>query len=95
MKNFKQFNEAVNANQKQAALRARQQAAVAKYKSSGSENKTSKPKQESEVHQGDVKTQDLRDKRVAVKQAAAKATARKAEIQRAVQSEIQKQKGNK
>ena len=95
MKNFKQFNEAVNAKQKQAALRARQQAAVAKYKSSKPEVKAEKPKQSSEVHQGDIKTQDLRDKRAAVKQAAATATARKAEIQRAVQSEIQKQKGNK
>ena len=91
MKNFKQFNEAVNANQKQAALRARQQAAVAKYKSSGSETKTSKPKQESEVHQGDVATDDLRQRRTAVKQAAAKAAARKAEIR----SEIQRQKGDK
>ncbi len=77
MKKFNQFSEDAD---KVAALRARQKAAVAKYKTVDS--KPSKPKaSESEVHQGDI----------AVKQAAAKAAARKAEIR----SEIQRQKGNK
>ena len=87
MKKFNQFSEDAD---KVAALRARQKAAVAKYKTTDST--PSKPKaSESEVHQGDIATDDLRQKRAAVIQAAAKAAARKAEIR----SEIQRQKGDK
>ena len=91
MKKFNQFSEDAD---KVAALRARQKAAVAKYKTTDS--KPSKPKEsESEVHQGDIATDDLRQKRAAVKQARVKAAARKAEIQQSVQRELQRQKGNK
>ena len=87
MKNFNQFSEDAD---KVAALRARQKAAVAKYKTKST--KYSTPKEpESQVHHGDIATDDLRQKRVAIKQAAAKAAARKAEIR----SEIQRQKGDK
>ena len=55
MKKFNQFSEDAD---KVAALRARQKAAVAKYKTADS--KTSKPKEsESEVHHGDIATDDL------------------------------------
>ena len=87
MKRFDKFTEDVD---RISALRARQKAAVAKYKTADST--PSKPKaSESEVHQGDIATDDLRQKRAAVKQAAAKAAARKSEIR----SEIQRQKGDK
>ena len=56
MKKFNQFSEDAD---KVAALRARQKAAVAKYKTTDST--PSKPKaSESEVHQGDIATDDLR-----------------------------------
>ena len=87
MKKFNQFSEDAD---KVAALRARQKAAVAKYKTSPT-NSSSPKESESQVHHGDVATDDLRQKRAAVKQAAAKAAARKAEIR----SEIQRQKGDK
>tara|TARA_B100000214_G_scaffold42508_1_gene26698 strand:+ start:616 stop:891 length:276 start_codon:yes stop_codon:yes gene_type:complete len=91
MKKFNQFSEDAD---KVAALRARQKAAVAKYKTTDS--KPSKPKEsESEVHHGDIATDDLRQKRAAVKQARVKASARKAEIQQSVQRELQRQKGDK
>ena len=64
MKKFIQFSEDAD---KVAALRARQKAAVAKYKTADST--PSKPKaSESEVHQRDIATDDLRQKIAAVKQ---------------------------
>ena len=62
MKKFNQFSEDAD---KVAALRARQKAAVAKYKTTST--KTSSPKEsESQVHHGDIATDDLRQKRAAV-----------------------------
>ena len=91
MKKFNQFSEDAD---KVAALRAKQKAAVAKYKTT--DTQSSKPKEsDSEVHHGDIATDDLRQRRAAVKQARVKAAARKAEIQQSVQRELQKQKGNK
>ena len=91
MKKFNQFSEDAD---KVAALRARQKAAVAKYKTSSTKSTTPK-ESESQVHHGDVATDDLRQKRAAVKQARVKASARKAEIQQSVQRELQRQKGDK
>ena len=82
MKKFNQFSEDAD---KVAALRARQKAAVSKFKS-GSEAPSPK-KPESRVHSGDVASANL----AAAKAAKAKAMARKAEIR----SEIQKEKQDK
>tara|TARA_Y100000356_G_scaffold3838_1_gene3003 strand:- start:354 stop:602 length:249 start_codon:yes stop_codon:yes gene_type:complete len=82
MKRFDKFTEDVD---RIAALRARQKAAVSKFKS-GSETPSPK-KPESRVHSGDVASANL----AAAKAAKAKAMARKAEIR----AEIQKEKHDK
>ena len=82
MKRFNKFTEDID---KVSALRARQKAAVSKFKSSSETPQVKKP--ESRVHSGDVATANL----VAAKAAKAKAMARKAEIR----AEIQKEKQDK
>ena len=82
MKRFNKFTEDID---KVAALRARQKAAVSKFKSSSETPQVKKP--ESRVHSGDVATANL----AAAKAAKAKAMARKAEIR----AEIQKEKQDK
>ena len=83
MKRFNKFTEDID---KVAALRARQKAAVSKFKSS-SETPSAPKKPESRVHSGDVASANL----AAAKAAKAKAMARKAEIR----AEIQKEKQDK
>ena len=80
MKRFENFTEDVN---KVAALRAKQKAAVAKFKSTSASPKPQTD--ERKVHSGDVATQNMKD----AKAAKAKAAARKAEIRAEIQSEKQ------
>ena len=80
MKRFQEFTENID---KVAALKAKQRAAVDKFKSSGTPDP--KPKPERKVHQGNVETENL----IAKKQAKAKAMARKAEIRAEIQNEKQ------
>ena len=80
MKRFNKFTEDID---KVSALRARQKAAVSKFKSSSERPQVNKP--ESRVHSGDVATQDM----ISRKQAKAKAMARKAEIRAEIQNEKQ------
>ena len=80
MKRFQEFTENID---KVAALKAKQRAAVDKFKSSGTPDL--KPKSERKVHSGDVDTENL----IAKKQAKAKAMARKAEIRAEIQNEKQ------
>ena len=82
MKRFNKFTEDID---KVAALKARQKAAVSKFKSSSETPQVKKP--ESRVHSGDVASSNL----AAAKAAKAKAMARKAEIR----AEIQKEKQDK
>jgi hypothetical protein len=82
MKRFQEFTENID---KVAALRARQKAAVSKFKTSSNTPEVKKP--ESRVHSGDVASANL----AAAKAAKAKAMARKAEIR----AEIQKEKQDK
>ena len=82
MKRFNKFTEDID---KVAALKARQRAAVSKFKSSSETPQVKKP--ESRVHSGDVASANL----AAAKAAKAKAMARKAEIR----AEIQKEKQDK
>ena len=82
MKRFNKFTEDID---KVSALRARQKAAVSKFKSSSETPQVKKP--ESRVHSGDVASSNL----AAAKAAKAKAMARKAEIR----AEIQKEKQDK
>ena len=82
MKRFQEFTEDID---KVSALRARQKAAVSKFKSSSETPQVKKP--ESRVHSGDVASANL----AAAKAAKAKAMARKAEIR----AEIQKEKQDK
>ncbi len=82
MKRFNKFTEDID---KVAALKARQKAAVSKFKSSSETPQVKKP--ESRVHSGDVASANL----AAAKAAKAKAIARKAEIR----AEIQKEKQDK
>ena len=82
MKRFNKFTEDID---KVSALRARQKAAVSKFKSSSETSQVKKP--ESRIHSGDVATANL----AAAKAAKAKAMARKAEIR----AEIQKEKQDK
>tara|TARA_B100001778_G_scaffold117575_1_gene96570 strand:- start:141 stop:389 length:249 start_codon:yes stop_codon:yes gene_type:complete len=82
MKRFNKFTEDID---KVAALKARQKAAVSKFKSSSESPQVKKP--ESRVHSGDVASANL----AAAKAAKAKAMARKAEIR----AEIQKEKQDK
>ena len=82
MKRFQEFTENID---KVAALRARQKAAVSKFKTSSDTPEAKKP--ESRVHSGDVASANL----AAAKAAKAKAMARKAEIR----AEIQKEKQDK
>ena len=82
MKRFNKFTEDID---KGAALKARQKAAVSKFKSSSETPQVKKP--ESRVHSGDVASANL----AAAKAAKAKAIARKAEIR----AEIQKEKQDK
>ena len=79
MKRFDKFTEDVD---RIAALRARQKAAVSKFKSGSDTPSPKKP--ESRVHSGDVASANLAA-------AKAKAMARKAEIR----AEIQKEKQDK
>ena len=81
MKRFNKFTEDID---KVAALKAKQRAAVDKFKSSETPVKQTP---ERKVHSGDVDTQNMIDK----KRAVAKAAARKAEIL----AEIQKEKQDK
>ncbi len=80
MKRFENFTEDVN---KVAALKAKQKAAVAKFKSTSASPKPQTD--ERKVHSGDVATQNMKD----AKAAKAKAAARKAEIRAEIQSEKQ------
>ena len=82
MKRFNKFTEDID---KVAALKARQKAAVSKFKSSSETPQVKKP--ESRIHSGDVASANL----AAAKAAKAKAMARKAEIR----AEIQKEKQDK
>ena len=82
MKRFENFTEDVN---KVAALKAKQKAAVAKFKSTSASPKPQSD--ERKVHSGDVETQNMID----AKRAKQKAAARKAEIR----AEIQKEKQDK
>ena len=82
MKRFNKFTEDID---KVAALKARQRAAVSKFKSSSETPQVKKP--ESRVHSGYVASSNL----AAAKAAKAKAMARKAEIR----AEIQKEKQDK
>ena len=84
MKRFNKFTEDID---KVAALRARQKAAVSKFKSSSETPQVKKP--ESRVHSGDVASSNLAAAKAA--KAKAKAMARKAEIR----AEIQKEKQDK
>ena len=80
MKRFQEFTENID---KVAALKAKQKAAVAKFKSTSA---SSKPQSdERKVHSGDIETQNIIDR----KRATAKAAARKAEIRAEIQSEKQ------
>ena len=80
MKKFEKFAEDVD---KSALLKAKQKAAVAKFKSTST---TPSPKRdERKVHSGDIETQNMIDK----KRAVAKAAARKAEIRAEIQREKQ------
>ena len=81
MKRFNKFTEDVD---KVAALKAKQRAAVDKFKSSETPVKQTPERKD---HSGDVDTQNMIDK----KRAVAKAAARKAEIR----AEIQKEKQDK
>ena len=80
MKRFDKFTEDMD---KAAALKARQRAAVSKFKSSSETPTPQKP--ESRVHSGDVASSNL----AAAKAAKAKAMARKAEIRAEIQNEKQ------
>ncbi len=80
MKRFENFTEDVN---KVAALKAKQKAAVAKFKSTSASPKPQTD--ERKVHSGDIATQNMKD----AKAAKAKAAARKAEIRAEIQSEKQ------
>ena len=80
MKRFEKFTEDVD---KSAMLKAKQKAAVAKFKSTSASPKPQKD--ERKVHSGDIETQNIID----VKRAKAKAAARKAEIRAEIQSEKQ------
>ena len=80
MKRFQEFTENVD---KVAALKAKQRAAVDKFKSGN--QPTPKPTPERKVHQGNIETDNL----IAKKQAKAKAMARKAEIRAEIQREKQ------
>ena len=82
MKRFQEFTENVD---KAAALKAKQRAAVDKFKSGNEPAPKQTP--ERKVHSGDVDTQNMIDK----KRAIAKAVSRKAEIR----AEIQKEKQDK
>ena len=82
MKRFQEFTENVD---RVAALKAKQRAAVDKFKSGNEPPSPKKP--ESRVHSGDVASANL----AAAKAAKAKAMARKAEIR----AEIQKEKQDK
>ena len=80
MKRFQEFVENVD---KVAALKAKQRAAVDKFKSG--DQPAPKQTPERKVHSGDVDTENL----IAKKQAKAKAMARKAEIRAEIQREKQ------
>ena len=80
MKRFQEFTENVD---KAAALKAKQRAAVDKYKSGNEPAPKQTP--ERKVHSGDVDTENM----IAKKQAKAKAMARKAEIRAEIQREKQ------
>ena len=80
MKRFNKFTENVD---KAAALKAKQRAAVDKFKSGNEPAPKQTP--ERKVHSGDVDTENL----IAKKQAKAKAMARKAEIRAEIQREKQ------
>ena len=80
MKRFQEFTENVD---KVAALKAKQKAAVAKFKSTSAS--PNPPKDTRKPHLGDVATQNMKD----AKAAKAKAAARKAEIRAEIQSEKQ------
>mgnify|MGYP001172269180 FL=1 len=80
MKRFENFTEDVN---KVAALKAKQKAAVAKFKSTSASPKPQSD--ERKVHSGDIETQNMID----AKRAKQKAAARKAEIRAEIQSEKQ------
>ena len=80
MKSYQEFAENVD---KVAALKAKQRAAVDKFKSGNQPAPKQTP--ERKVHSGDVDTENL----IAKKQAKAKAMARKAEIRAEIQREKQ------
>ena len=80
MKRFQEFTENVD---KVAALKAKQRAAVDKFKSGNEPAPRQTP--ERKVHQGNVETENL----IAKKQAKSKAMARKAEIRAEIQREKQ------
>ena len=80
MKRFQEFVENVD---KVAALKAKQRAAVDKFKSGNQPAPKQTP--ERKVHSGDVDTENL----ISKKQAKAKAMARKAEIRAEIQREKQ------
>ena len=80
MKRFQEFTENVD---KAAALKAKQRAAVDKFKSGNEPAPKQTP--ERKVHSGDVDTENL----IAKKQAKVKAMARKAEIRAEIQNEKQ------
>ena len=80
MKRFQEFVENVD---KVAALKAKQKAAVAKFKSTSAS--PSAPNDTRKPHSGDIATQDIRD----AKAAKVKAAARKAEIRAEIQREKQ------
>ena len=80
MKRFQEFTENVD---KVATLKAKQRAAVDKFKSGNQPAPKQTP--ERKVHSGDVDTENL----IAKNQAKAKAMARKAEIRAEIQREKQ------
>ena len=80
MKRFQEFTENVD---RVAALKAKQRAAVDKFKSGNQPAQKQTP--ERKVHSGDVDTENL----ISKKQAKAKAMARKAEIRAEIQREKQ------
>ena len=80
MKRYQEFTENID---KVAALKAKQRAAVDKFKSGNQPAPKQTP--ERKVHSGDVDTENL----IAKKQAKAKAMAKKAEIRAEIQREKQ------
>ena len=80
MKRFQEFTENVD---RVSALKAKQRAAVDKFKSGNQPAPNQTP--ERKVHSGDVDTENL----ISKKQAKAKAMARKAEIRAEIQREKQ------